>query len=141
MMRAISSADFVSKPCDASFWLSVVRCWRREAESVLESSFPWAPAPSCVVVLVNIKVCPQNLLYLHSRQGTQNSGRSRCHFNVIWSYTSQGFPEGIVKGRTHPPDGLVLAVGPCAIGEKHSRDAGLEINPEGAAAVSQVAYG
>src|SRR4051812_9362369 len=138
MMRAISSADFVSKPWEASFWLSVVRCWRREAESVLASSFPWAPAPSCVVVLVNIKVCPHNLLYLQSAQEAQNSAEPRCHFNVMASNQLEGFTNSIMKRRTTLPNGLVLPIRPCPVREKHRRNRRIQIDPQRAAAVPKM---
>src|SRR3569833_1602897 len=138
MMRAISSADFVSKPWDASFWLSVVRCWRREAESVSASSFPWAPAPSCVVVLVNIKVCPHNLLYLQSRQEAQNSARPDCHFNVMSSNQLEGFTNSIMEPRPHLPDSLVLPIRPCPVRQKHRRNRRIQIDPQRASAISQV---
>src|SRR3569833_290568 len=129
MIRAISSADFLSKPWDASFWLSVVRCWRREAESVSASSFPWAPAPSCVVVLVNIKVCPHNLLYLQSGQEAQNSTEPRCHFNVMASNQLEGFTNSIMERRADLSDRLVFPIRPCPIGEKHCGNRCIQVDP------------
>src|SRR5580698_9780510 len=54
MMRAISRADLVSSPWEASFWLSVVSCW--SCAAVSRFGFSVVLDASCVIEPVSIVV-------------------------------------------------------------------------------------
>src|ERR1700744_5586998 len=69
MMRAISRADLVSKPWEASFMLSVMSCWRRDPGSCLSAGAFDAGDSSCVNVVVAIESVPNFELYSCCEQG------------------------------------------------------------------------
>src|SRR6516162_2983704 len=141
MMRAISRADFVSNPWEASFWLSVVRFCNKDAGSILFSSFVWAPAPSCAVALVSIEYVPTVYCICKSDKSGQNSGDVKCHSIICSNIKLKDFSHSIMKCGADLSNELALAIRPCAIGQEHNCNCGIQIDPEGASAVSQMANG
>ena len=69
----------------------------------------------------------------------QNSAEVRCHFNVIWPYESEGLANGVVERGADLLDGLILTVGPGAVGQQDNSNGGIEVYPKRTAAVAEVA--
>src|SRR5271155_1208889 len=150
MMRAISSADFVSNPCEASLGLSVIRSWR------LVTGEEWGVCPlvRCVSaggagVMVAIGVVyldnsPSPIVALTKENRSQIFIGSNLICRCLFRYgkpLSQANENCVMKGRSNLLNRFIRAVGPRAIRKQNHRKPTFTINPERRPGVAQMPDG
>src|ERR1700751_1449690 len=151
MMRAISSADFVSKPWDAELTLSVIRsCSSRSVGEWI------SPSSSVLVIRVaGVKVAifvSDTSVYVFYRS-CQNVDAGKCRTGLpelrpaYPQITSRSdfliggklAPENIVETRAQIANCLIGAVRPGSVCQESDRDSSIQVDPKRRAGESEMA--
>ena len=146
-MRAISSADFVSKPCEASLGLSVIRSWRLVTGEECEE----CPLVRCVSAGGAGVIVAIGVVYLDNSPSPivaltkENRSQIFIGSNLIWRCPfqyeralSQANENCVVKSGTNLLNRFIRAVGPRAVRKQHNGKPAFMIIPERRSRVTQM---
>src|ERR1039458_191920 len=138
MMRAISSADLRSRSAEAKFVFSVPRRRSSAVFALRVNVFPSKFASPTVPVK-----CVSYQGHAFRRAVSRATNAPSGAGGGGWSFTtgSQVFNHRVAKRRAYLFDGLVLAVGPGAIGEQSYRKLVVRVDPQGCAGVTEMSEG
>src|ERR1700719_5248407 len=143
MMRAISRADLVSKPWDASFGLSVIKLW----SSTLLAAAAVVPIGCCVsevvvIVAIGFLWSPSATVYFIANYGSAPQMRLKARLpsdrNTLCNGTAQTPNNLVMKSGPDVADEIRRAVRPGAIGEKHNGQARFAVDPQRCARIAKM---
>src|ERR1700721_2559875 len=150
MMRAISTADLVSNPCDAEFTLSVISSCSSCSEGVWIASSSTGLLIRVAGVKVAMFVSETSLLVFYRPGQKRVSKKMRRQVTGIVTSKSAHMArsvfviggklaaESVVEARTQLANRLIRAIRPGAVCQQGDGDACIEIDPEGSPGESKM---